>query len=47
MSSGKYTVSYLLEATTSGFFLAGPARVEEMYNPQVFGYSPAAYFKVK
>jgi alpha-2-macroglobulin len=34
---GVYTYSYFVHATTAGQFLAPPAKVEEMYNPETFG----------
>lgn len=35
--AGVYEVTYLARASTPGRFVAGPARAEEMYEPEVFG----------
>ncbi|MCL4818184.1 MAG: Ig-like domain-containing protein [Vicinamibacteria bacterium] len=39
LAAGKHTFTYLARATTAGTFRVGPARVEEMYAPEVFGRS--------
>jgi uncharacterized protein YfaS (alpha-2-macroglobulin family) len=36
---GTHTKTYLVKALTPGRFLAPPAKVEEMYMPEVFGYT--------
>jgi uncharacterized protein YfaS (alpha-2-macroglobulin family) len=47
LAEGLHTFSYVARATTAGTFQAGPARVEEMYEPEVFGRTPAATVEVK
>jgi len=37
MSSGTYSFSYILRATTPGLYSAPPTKIEEMYSPEVFG----------
>jgi uncharacterized protein YfaS (alpha-2-macroglobulin family) len=37
LSEGHHEFSYVVRATTAGAFKAGPARVEEMYEPEVSG----------
>jgi uncharacterized protein YfaS (alpha-2-macroglobulin family) len=37
LSEGHHEFSYVVRATTAGTFQAGPARVEEMYEPEVSG----------
>lgn len=46
LSSGSYSYSYYARAITVGNFVAGPTHVEEMYNPKVFGQSPAIFVTV-
>jgi alpha-2-macroglobulin len=47
LPSGSYTFSYLLRVTTKGIFVSPPARGEEMYNPEVFGYNPIRHYTIK
>jgi uncharacterized protein YfaS (alpha-2-macroglobulin family) len=44
---GEYTYSYMVRATTSGKFSLPPAKVEEMYSPEVFGRSAQTEVEVK
>ena len=37
LSEGHHEFSYVVRATTAGTFQTAPARVEEMYEPEVFG----------
>ena len=37
LSEGHHEFSYIVRATTAGTFVAAPARVEEMYAPEVLG----------
>ena len=37
LQPGEHTYSYLIQAVTAGEFFAPPAKVEEMYTPEVFG----------
>ena len=47
LSEGRHEFSYLARATTAGSFHVAPARVEEMYEPEVFGRTPSAVVEVK
>jgi uncharacterized protein YfaS (alpha-2-macroglobulin family) len=47
LSEGRHVFSYLARATTAGSFRAGAARVEEMYEPEVFGRTGAAVIEVR
>lgn len=42
LGDGRHEFSYLVRATTSGTFLAAPAWVEQMYEPEVNGRSAPA-----
>ena len=42
MQPGKLTYRYLARVTTPGEFVKPPARAEEMYTPEVYGYTAAA-----
>ncbi len=44
---GTFTYRYVVNATTRGEFLHGPARAEEMYNPETFGRGAAGRFTVR
>jgi len=46
MNSGSYSYSYFARAVTVGNFVVGPTHVEEMYDPKIFGQTPAAYVTV-
>jgi hypothetical protein len=43
---GEYRYVYLARATTAGRFVVPPARVEQMYEPEVFGRTGATTFTV-
>jgi uncharacterized protein YfaS (alpha-2-macroglobulin family) len=47
LAEGVHTFTYVARATTAGTFQAGPARAEEMYEPEVFGRTPSATIEVK
>ena len=47
LSEGTHEFSYILRATTAGTFRTAPARVEEMYEPEVFGRTGTAIIEVK
>jgi hypothetical protein len=47
LSAGTHTYSYLARATTAGTFRTGPARAEEMYEPEVFGRTASVVIEVK
>jgi hypothetical protein len=47
LSEGEHTFTYLARATTAGTFQAGPARAEEMYEPEVFGRTAGAVVEVR
>jgi uncharacterized protein YfaS (alpha-2-macroglobulin family) len=47
LSEGHHEFSYVVRATTAGAFQAGPARVEEMYEPEVSGRSPTQAVEVR
>ena len=40
---GKYEYCYIARATTKGTFVVPPAKVEEMYSPEVFGRSSSDF----
>jgi len=40
----QYNISYVAQAVATGAFSAGPALVEEMYSPEVYGKSTPAKF---
>jgi uncharacterized protein YfaS (alpha-2-macroglobulin family) len=47
LAEGVHEFSYIARATTSGSFRTAPARVEEMYEPEVFGRTGTAVIQVK
>ena len=47
LGEGVHTFSYIVRATTAGTFRTSPARVEEMYQPEVFGRTATAVVDVK
>jgi alpha-2-macroglobulin len=47
LSEGTHEFSYIVRATTAGMFRTAPARVEEMYEPEVFGRTGTAIIEVK
>ena len=47
LSEGHHVFSYLARATTAGTFETAPVRVEEMYEPEVFGRSASAVVEVE
>ena len=47
LSEGEHEYSYLARATTAGTFQAGPARAEEMYEPEVFGRTAGTVVEVR
>src|SRR5881275_1222681 len=47
LSEGPHEFTYMVRATTAGHFIAAPAHVEEMYEPEVFGRTASAVVEVK
>jgi uncharacterized protein YfaS (alpha-2-macroglobulin family) len=47
LGEGTHEFSYMVRATTAGHFVAAPAHVEEMYEPEVFGRTGSAVVDVK
>ena len=47
LSEGHHVFSYVVRATTAGTFQAAPARVEEMYEPEVSGRTSTLGVEVK
>ena len=47
LSEGHHEFSYVARATTSGTFVTAPARVEEMYEPEVLGRTSTQSIEVK
>jgi uncharacterized protein YfaS (alpha-2-macroglobulin family) len=47
LSEGTHEFSYVVRATTAGTFRTAPARVEEMYEPEVFGRTATAVIEIK
>ena len=47
LGEGVHTFTYVARATTAGTFHAGPARAEEMYEPEVFGRTPSTMVEIK
>jgi len=47
MPPGIYHYRYLARATTLGSFVLPPTRVEEMYQPEVFGRTAASQVEVR
>ncbi len=46
LPAGNYHLAYAAQVITPGYFSAPPAKVEEMYNPDVFGRTAARQLKV-
>ena len=46
LAAGLYHYRYLARATTIGTFVLPPARVESMYQPEIFGRTAGASFRV-
>jgi len=46
LNAGRYHLSYAAQAIAPGQFMALPARVEEMYNPDVFGKTAPSVLKI-
>ena len=44
---GTHTRTYMIKALTPGRFLMPPVRAEEMYTPEVFGYSDQQWIEVR
>jgi hypothetical protein len=47
LSEGHHEFSYVVRATTAGTFLTAPARVEEMYEPEVSGRTATQTLEVR
>jgi uncharacterized protein YfaS (alpha-2-macroglobulin family) len=47
LSEGHHEFSYVVRATTAGVFVTAPARVEEMYEPEVLGRTGTETIEVK
>jgi len=47
LSEGHHEFSYVVRATTSGTFQAAPARVEQMYEPEISGRAATVTIEVK
>jgi len=47
LGEGTHEFTYMVRATTAGHFVAAPAHVEEMYEPEVFGRTASAVVDVK
>nr|MBA2305651.1 hypothetical protein [Acidobacteriota bacterium] len=47
LSEGVHEFSYIARATTAGAFRTAPARVEEMYTPEVFGRTATTTIEIK
>ncbi|MFO7676400.1 MAG: alpha-2-macroglobulin family protein [bacterium] len=47
LARGTHTKTYLMKALTPGRFLAPPVKVEEMYAPEVFGYTGQQVIEVE
>ena len=47
LSEGHHEFSYVVRATTSGSFVTAPARVEAMYEPEIFGRTATMTVEVK
>jgi uncharacterized protein YfaS (alpha-2-macroglobulin family) len=47
LSEGRHEFTYIVRATTAGTFRTAPARVEEMYEPEVFGRTATTIITVK
>ena len=46
LGEGTHEYTYVLRATTAGTFMAAPAHVEEMYEPEVFGRTASTLVEV-
>jgi alpha-2-macroglobulin len=46
LGEGTHEYTYVLRATTAGMFMAAPAHVEEMYEPEVFGRTSSSIVEV-
>ncbi|MCC6989338.1 MAG: hypothetical protein IT181_10090, partial [Acidobacteria bacterium] len=47
LGEGLHEFSYIVRATTAGTFRTAPARVEEMYTPEIFGRTATTVIDVK
>jgi alpha-2-macroglobulin len=47
LSEGRHEFTYVVRATTAGTFRTAPARVEEMYTPEVFGRTATTVIEVR
>jgi uncharacterized protein YfaS (alpha-2-macroglobulin family) len=47
LSEGTHEFTYVVRATTAGTFITAPTRVEEMYEPEVFGRTATDVVEVK
>jgi alpha-2-macroglobulin len=47
LAEGRHVFAYLARATTAGRFGVAPARVEEMYEPEVFGRTSSTVIEVQ
>ena len=47
LGEGEHTFSYVVRATTAGTFRTAPARVEEMYTPEIFGRTGTSLIEVR
>lgn len=47
LNQGVYRYTYNMKATTSGTFAMFPAKAEEMYDPDIYGYSTAGKIRIK
>jgi len=47
LSEGVHEFTYVVRATTAGTFITAPARVEEMYEPEVFGRTATNVVEIK
>jgi uncharacterized protein YfaS (alpha-2-macroglobulin family) len=47
LAEGEHVFTYVARATTAGVFRAAPARVEEMYSPEIFGRTASVVLEVR
>ena len=47
LNYGEHYYRYLIRAVTPGKFMQPPANIEEMYDPDVFGYCGQQYVEIK
>ncbi len=47
LSEGVHEFTYVVRATTAGTFITAPARIEEMYEPEVFGRTATDVVEIK